>query len=134
MDQAIDSNNSNDSNAYGAIFNPDIMAQIFSEDRSDRFFDALFGDPAEGAFDIALEYDGNRKNQLSFLFKLRQRPGKCLACNLTYGLPQVFQRHPVIDIGRIIENIENRLGNGLRCDRWELGATREISRNFMSSL
>ena len=115
---------------YKAVFSGKVMARIFPADRTDRFFDALFGDPAEGAFDIRLEYDGNNGNQLSFTFKLRQRPGKCLVCNLTYGLPQVFERHPVIDLGGIIKNIEKRMGGELQCDRWELGSTRELSREF----
>jgi len=121
MTQAID---------YGTVFNMNAMAQIFPADRSDLFFNALFGDSREGAFDIQLEYDGSRKKQLSFIFKLRQRAGKCLACNLTYGLPQVFKRHPVIDIRGIIKNIEKRLGDGLHCERWELGTTRELSQEL----
>jgi len=50
-----------------------------------------------------------------------------LACNLTYGLPQVFVRHPVIDIKGIIEDLGRLLEGRALCDIWELGRTKEIS-------
>ena len=57
----------------GVIFPGEVMARIFPPDRSNRFFEALFGDPAEGAFDIRLEYVGSEQNRLTFAFKLKEQ-------------------------------------------------------------
>jgi hypothetical protein len=109
------------------LFTETVLNQLFPADRADAFFEALYGDAAEGAYDIALSFQGLKKGALEFRFDLHRRPGKCLACNLTYGLPQVFSRHPVIDIPGLVRGIENRLAGKATCSRWELGDTREIS-------
>ena len=59
---------------------------------------------------------------------MTQRPGKCLACNLTYGLPQVFSRHPIINIQGVADDVAEAAGSGL--DTWDLGPTREMSRQL----
>lgn len=114
------------------IFTPESMEKIFSPDRSDRFFDALYGDAGEGAYDIRLEYKAHRpeERELLFEFRLEQRPGKCLACNLTYGLPQVFSRHPIINVRGLVQEIDRLLNGNGKCADWRLGATREISRSL----
>ena len=110
-----------------AVFTPDKLRELFPEDRTDLFFDALLGDPREGAYDIRLAYDGHQAGQLHFYFELRQRPGKCLACNLTYGLPNVFARHPIINVQGLVAQIERLMDRNTRCVSWKLGATQEIS-------
>ncbi len=60
---------------------------------------------------------------LSFELQLHERPDKCLACNLTYGLPEVFSRHPLINIQGMVEKIEAILGGDAKCIGWELGRT-----------
>ena len=110
------------------MFSEEVMAAIFPPDRANRFFDALFGDPDEGAYDIRLVFKQDRKDRLEFEFHLVQRPGKCLACNLTYGLPQVFSRHPVIDVKGAVAQIGQHLNGRAECVDWKLGNTREISR------
>ena len=112
---------------FGDLFTPEILNQLFPEDRSDRFFDALYGDVEEGAYDICLEYSGTRKNRLEFMLLLTQRPGKCISCSLTYGLPEVFSRHPIINIKGLVQNIDALLDGKIRCVDWRLGSTREIS-------
>ena len=112
------------------IFTQDDLEKLFPVGRADAFFESLFGDAEEGAFDIGLAFKAHRGNELHFEFQLRQRPGKCLACNLTYGLPKVFKRHPVIDVGGLADEIEKRMNGKFRCGRWELGATRELSREL----
>jgi hypothetical protein len=67
---------------------------------------------------------------LTLEFHLTQRPGKCLACNLTYGLPTVFSKHPVINIKEIVKKIEPLLKEDKKCTSWELGKTVEISREL----
>jgi hypothetical protein len=109
------------------LFPETVLKQMFPTERADAFFEALYGDASEGAYDIAFSFQDLKKDALEFRFDLHRRPGKCLACNLTYGLPQVFSRHPIIDIGGLVRNIEKRLADKATCSRWELGETREIS-------
>lgn len=110
---------------YGEIFNEETLASLFPAERTDAFFEALFGDAEEGAYDIALGYSGVYGDALNFELRLTQRPGKCLACNLTYGLPQVFSRHPIINVQGIAEGVA--AATGKESVSWELGATQEIS-------
>ncbi len=105
---------------------PEKLRKIFPPSRTDEFFEALLGDPQEGAYDIVLQFKGMVDNRLEFEFHLKQRPGRCLACNLTYGLPQVFQRHPVINLSGVIEEIKNIFPE-LNITGWEMGYTREVS-------
>ena len=85
---------------FDDIFTEDALNELFPSRRSDDFFEALLGDASAGAYDISLKYQGYNSVQknLTFELHLRERPGKCLACNLTYGLPKVFGAHPVINI------------------------------------
>jgi len=112
------------------LFTREDLEELFPEGRADAFFESLFGGAEEGSFDIGLSYKAHRENKLHFEFQLRQRPGKCLACNLTYGLPQVFKRHPVINVSGLTDEITKRLNGKFRCGAWELGATRELSREL----
>ena len=112
---------------FDDLFTDDVLDKLFPRDRADQFFDALFGDSTEGAFDIRLGYNGHDQDRLKFEIRLDQRPGKCLACNLTYGLPQVFSRHPVININGLMADIDEILGEQAKCTGWRLGRTQEIS-------
>lgn len=112
------------------IFDQRILDEIFPSSRADRFFAALLGDASEGAYDITLAFAGETDDQIDFEFQLKQRPGKCLACNLTYGLPEVFMRHPVIDVAGVVRQIDSRMVNGKQCGKWTLGRTREVSRDM----
>lgn len=111
------------------IFNDKVLAELFPTGRADDFFDALFGDASEGAYDIAVKYGGYDADSKDLHFELHliQRPGKCLACNLTYGLPEVFSRHPIIDIKGLVEDIDKILGNDYSCREWSLKHTRSVS-------
>ena len=112
------------------LFTEKQLNKLFQAERADAFFEALYGDPAEGAYDIAFSFQGMKKEALEFRFDLHRRPGKCLACNLTYGLPQVFLRHPIINVEGLVRSIENRLAGKATCSHWELGETKEISSNL----
>ncbi|MBE0585258.1 MAG: pancreas/duodenum homeobox protein 1, partial [Desulfofustis sp.] len=81
-----------------ALFSSQTCSTLLPPSRADEFFEALFGDAEEGAYDLALAYVGSHGSTLRFDILLKERPGHCLACNLTYGLPQVFTRHPILDI------------------------------------
>jgi hypothetical protein len=111
-------------------FDPEAMDALFGAERADRFFESLLGDASEGAYDIRLAFKTHGAESLEFEFQLRQRPGKCLACNLTYGLPAVFSRHPVIDAKGLVRDIDRMLEGRSKCLDWRLGPTREISREL----
>ena len=99
----------------------------FSPERADAFFEALFGGAEEGAFDIALRFVQQENNAYEFAFDLTARPDKCLVCSLTYGLPHVFSRHPIINIKGLIADIAAALGTTPEGLTWELKPTREVS-------
>ena len=109
------------------LFTSDVLKQLFPKDRSDQFFDALYGDAGEGAYDISLEFIGARENRLEFMLRLTQRPGKCITCSLTYGLPEVFTRHPIININGLVQNIRALLDGRGQCVDWQLKPTQEVS-------
>ncbi len=109
------------------IITPDVLLRIFPPQRADDFFEALYGDPHEGTFDIELSMAGKAVERLDLKFLLKQRPGKCMACNLTYGLPQVFSRHPVIDLPGLMQEINSLLPEGMQITDWKLGNTMEVN-------
>jgi hypothetical protein len=111
------------------IFTDDALQKLFPAGRANDFFDALFGDASEGAYDISLKFSGYRSEnkELHFALHLIQRPGKCLACNLTYGLPEVFSRHPVINIKGLVADINKLLEGRLNCKKWSLTSTKSVS-------
>ena len=113
---------------FAGFFTPQTLQQLFPGERTNEFFDALLGDASEGAYDIALAYRGMTANQLFFDLRLHQRPGHCLACNLTQGLPQVFSRHPIINIKGLVQEIEKATGGTIRCTDWSLGHTEQQDR------
>ena len=117
-------------NDFNRIFNNEILEKLLPSSLSDQFFDALYGDAGEGAYDISLVFAGNSNNTLNFEFHLKERPGKCLACNLTYGLPEVFQRHPLINVKGLVSEIEKLLEGEFTCLSYKLGRTREISKDL----
>lgn len=113
---------------YGDIFSEEKLLTIFPAERADDFFEALFGDAEDGSYDIALGYVDGAGSDLNFEIRLTQRPGKCLACNLTYGLPEVFSRHPIINVNGIADAVAEAAGGA--SPSWQLGATREVSREL----
>lgn len=114
-------------NTYHALFTPEKLGALFPEEKTDQFFDALLGDASEGAYNIRLSFSEHNCNSLHFEIQLRQRPGKCLKCNLTYGLPKVFSRHPVINLNGLVDDIGKLMKGKHQIAEWRLGATRELS-------
>lgn len=99
---------------------------LFPPDTANAFFEALYGEAEEGAYDIKLVFRKGDAETLQLAFELHQRPGKCLVCNLTYGLPQVFQRHPIINVQGLSQRIAVAVGwtGAVQC---ALGRTEEHS-------
>jgi len=92
--------------------------------KSDRFFEALYGDASEGAYDIRLSLVNVSDSRIVLAFNLHQRPGKCMVCSLTYGLPNVFSRHPLINIKGMVDQMVQK---GIPVKDWQLGDTQEDS-------
>jgi len=88
------------------------------------------GDSKEGAYDIRLAFARKEKDRLVFELQLHQRQGRCLACNLTYGLPAVFSRHPIINISGLVGKIDKLLHGNVNLKEWSLGHTQEISKEL----
>jgi hypothetical protein len=112
---------------FARALSQDKLAALFPRSRADEFFEALFGDAAEGAYDISLAYRETRGDQLILDLLLHQRPNRCLACNLTQGLPQVFSRHPIINIKGLVAEVDGLLGDEIRCTDWSLGRTEQAN-------
>ncbi|BHH84051.1 pancreas/duodenum homeobox protein 1 [Desulforhopalus sp. 52FAK] len=110
---------------FSTILTDDALAQIFPKERSNEFFDALFGDASEGSYDIELKYRDVSNNTLTMDLRLHERPNCCLACNLTQGLPQVFSRHPIINIEGVVREIDALIGDDATCGEWTLGRTEQ---------
>jgi hypothetical protein len=108
-----------------SLFSDERCDELLPRSRSDEFFEALFGDPAEGSYDIVLRHADSAENQLRFELQLHQRPGHCLVCNLTYGLPEVFSRHPILNINELV----GRIGEAAQSTvaDWRLGTTSQLS-------
>lgn len=116
-----------DTSVLQNTFTQEKLDELFPKNRADEFFEAMFGDVSEGAYDIELVFSSAVSNRLEFEFHLKQRPGKCLVCNLTYGLPDVFTRHPIINISGLVKEIDTLLNGKAACKAWQIGHTREIS-------
>ncbi len=114
-----------ESNKIESVITDEFLQELFPPEKADDFFEALYGGAETGAFDILLKSVGynESRNALHIEFRLRERPGKCLACNLTYGLPQVFSRHPVINLEGIVKKIGEVLAPDYKVKGWNLGST-----------
>ena len=110
-----------------ALFSSEVLLKIFPKERTDEFFEALFGDADEGSYDIELAYKSMDNKSLTLELLLHERPGCCLACNLTQGLPQVFSRHPVINVNSIVRDIDKLIGDRSTCGEGSLGHTEQRS-------
>ncbi len=109
-----------------SVINDDFLNGLFPPEKADEFFEALYGGAEAGAFDISLHYSGfdSNRNVLYLEFRLTERPGKCMQCNLTYGLPEVFSRHPVINVAGIASAVGEALSPEWKVKEWHLGSTR----------
>jgi hypothetical protein len=121
-------------NSMNDVFTNEVLQELFPAQRADDFFEALFGDADEGAYDISLSFQGHdeKENTLNFNLDLHERPGYCLACNLTSGLPDVFSRHKVINIEGLVTDVEKKLDGKVKCETWKLGRTQQPQKSLHS--
>jgi len=110
-------------NTLSDIFTQKTLQSLFPQERTNEFFEALFGDANDGAYDISLAYRGDSAKELSLEFLLRQRPGQCLVCSLTRGLPPVFSRHPIINVEGLLRDIDKLAAGRFHCAGWRLSDT-----------
>ncbi len=107
------------------------IRSLLPAERVQEFFEAFyFGE--EPAYDLELglrDWDPERL-LLTLELRLKARPGKCLACNLTSGLPEVFKRHPILNLAGIAEKAVKGLGDGYALKSWELGWTEQVNRDL----
>ncbi len=103
----------------------ELLDTLLPAERSDEFFDAMYGDADEGAYNIKLVARAINPDSAELAFELHQRPEKCLVCSLTYGLPQVFQRHPLINTANIVKEVAKTLGWNEDTVSFTLGRTEE---------
>ena len=61
------------------------------------------------------------------IFTSNSTAGRCLVCSLTYGLPQVFERHPIINLKGLVSDIASRAGWELDDVWWRIGTTESLS-------
>ncbi len=107
------------------LFSQDFLDTLLPLETSDKFFEALYGDAADGAYDIRLEFISANAKRIVLAFNLIKRPRKCLVCSLTYGLPNVFSRHPLINIKGMVKKIGEE--TGIMIKSWRMGETEEQS-------
>lgn len=107
------------------VFTSEWASEVFPPERTDEFFEALFGDPDDGAYNIEFAFVEAQGNRLEFAFNLHRRGSQCLACNLTSGLPKVLDRHPVINAAGLAGQVAAKLGAELA--GWEIDRTRQLS-------
>jgi len=118
-----------DQAAINRVSDQAFLDTLLPPEMSNQFFEALYGDASDGAYDIRLGFVAADDRQIVLVFNLTQRPGKCLVCSLTYGLPKVFSRHPLININGMVKKIE---AEGIKISSWHLGETKEHSSSLHS--
>lgn len=99
------------------------LEERFPPEKSDEFFEAIYGGAEEGAYTIVPVLKKLTPERALLELELRRRPGQCLKCSLTYGLPEVFRRHPLLNISGFAGEIAQKLG--WKNYYWELGETEE---------
>lgn len=107
------------------VIDQQTLDELFPLYLSDEFFEAIYGDTEEGAYDIVLTCKSLCDKEADFAFELRRREDKCLKCSLTYGLPDVFRKHPLLNIPGLAAKLANKLG--WKDFSWQILPVEEVS-------
>ncbi len=108
-----------------AVITQEFLDELFPHSRNDEFFEALFGDPDDGAYDIKLALKSEDENELLLDYQLHVREDQCLACNLTSGLPNVLKRHPIIAAEKTAQALADKMQ--WQSFSYEIGETNQLS-------
>ncbi len=104
------------------LLGPETLNELLPRQNVESFFESFyFGE--EPAYDLSLGFGGISGDLLRLELLLKARPGQCLACNLTWGLPEVMAKHPMLDLAGMIKRLEEKLA--VNVASWELGPTEE---------
>ncbi len=107
------------------------IKSLLPAERVEEFFEAFyFGEEPAYFLKLGLREWNPEAGKIVLELRLKARPGKCLACNLTSGLPDVFKRHPILNLAGVAEAVVNRLGDGFRLESWELGWTERLNQDL----
>lgn len=110
-------------------FDREQLDKMFPASKTDDFFEAIYGGAEDGAYDIVLTSHEITDDKADMAFELRRRKGQCLKCSLTYGLPEVFKRHPLLNIEGLAKEIGKTLG-WEKTPAWTLYPVEEISEDL----
>jgi len=80
-----------DTSTIDALFTPETLQQLFPKNRTSDFFEALFGDADEGAYEIELGYGGVNGNSLTMELKTSRTPRMLSRVQLDPGITTGFQ-------------------------------------------
>lgn len=106
------------------------LEKMLPPEKTDEFFDAIYGGSEEGAYTIVPVLKKLTQDAAVVDLELRRRPGQCLKCSLTYGLPEVFRRHPLLNIAGFVKEIAHKAGWSNYS--WELGETEDRGEDLHS--
>jgi len=110
------------------MFSEEWIKGLLPRKKIEAFFEAFyFGEEPAYDLELGLGEVSLEQKRIRLDLRLLARPGRCLACNLTWGLPPVLEKHPLLNLEEIVRRIEERLPEGLKVKNWELGAVREIN-------
>ncbi|OAG27843.1 hypothetical protein [Thermodesulfatator autotrophicus] len=107
------------------------IKSLLPEERVQEFFEAFyFGEEPAYYLDLGLREWRPEKGRVVLELRLTARPDKCLACNLTSGLPPVLKKHPILNLAGIVSEIAQKLEPGYKVDSWDLGWTEEVNHDL----
>ncbi len=108
------------------MFSREVLQKALPRERIEAFLEAFyFGEEPAYDMELAFGHFDSQEKLLTLEIRLRARPGQCLACNLTWGLPRVFRQHPLLDLASTVKTVEAHLPNGWRVREWDVGFTEE---------
>ena len=114
---------------WESLFADEVLKELLPQERVQAFFEAFyFGE--EPAYDLELGFGEAQDGCLIFELRLKARPGQCLRCNLTWGLPQIMAKHPQLNLAEVVKKIEEKLPEGIKVTSWNLGLTEERNPNL----
>ncbi|HFC98410.1 MAG TPA: pancreas/duodenum homeobox protein 1 [Thermosulfurimonas dismutans] len=109
------------------MFSEEQIKTLLPREKIEAFFEAFyFGEEPAYDLELGLGHFDPEQRLVRLELRLKARPGRCLACNLTWGLPEVFKRHPALDLQGVVGRLEGLLPDGWKVRDWTLGTTEEI--------